>query len=271
MARNNVTIEARPWLIFDTTSAVIDLEDENSNSEWGKAISALKNSFVMDKQIPITLVAHTAKNGKDSSDATKLTTRGGSALEGDATQIMFLVKDKQNNRYINIGDSKHRFTPKAHALEIDSSVVNVTAINEFEETVEESVLVCDLNLLTREEFESRQSQDTSSKYSEIYRTFRGDLLDQIRENERLMKAISASRFKTLIRKLKVPGLGNTDKVNEFVEWLLEERGDFVELSSEDYDFSRLGNQITFSPNVKKLIVTDELQQKLGVEFGASPF
>lgn len=271
VTRNNVTIEATPWLIFDTTSAVIDLEDENSNSEWGKAISALKNSFVLDKQIPITLVAHTAKNGKDSSDATKLTTRGGSALEGDATQIMFLVKDKQNNRYINIGDSKHRFTPKAHALEIDSSVVNVTAINEFEETVEESVLVCDLNLLTREEFESRQSQDTSSKYSEIYRTFRGDLLDQIRENERLMKAISASRFKTLIRKLKVPGLGNTDKVNEFVEWLLEERGDFVELSSEDYDFSRLGNQITFSPNVKKLIVTDELQQKLGVEFGASPF
>ena len=178
---------------------------------------------------------------------------------------------KHNNRYINIGDSKHRFTPSAHALEVDSSVVNITAINEFEETVEESVLVCDLNLLSRDEFEIRQNQDTSTKFGEIYNTFRDDLLAQIRESERLMKAISVSSFRTLIRKLKVPGLGNTDRVNEFVEWLLEERGDFVELSSEDYDFSNLGKQITFSPNVKKLIVTNGLQSKLGVEFGASPF
>ena len=271
VTRNNVTIEATPWLIFDTTSSVIDLEDENSNAEWGRAISALKNSFVMDKNIPITLVAHTAKNGKDSSDATKLTTRGGSALEGDATQIMFLVKDKHNNRYINIGDSKHRFTPIAHALEMDSTVVSLKAINEFKEIREEQVLICDLNQLSREEFECRQYQDTSSKFSEIYQTFRGDLLGQIGESERLLKAISVSSFKTLIRKLKIPGLGNTDRVNEFVEWLLEDRGDFVELSSEDYDFSKLGKKITFSPNVKKLIVTNELQSKLGVEFGASPF
>jgi hypothetical protein len=197
VTRNNVTVEATPWLIFDTTSAVIDLEDENSNSEWGKAISALKNSFVMDRQIPITLVAHTAKNGKDSSDASKLTTRGGSALEGDATQIMFLVKDKHNNRYINIGDSKHRFTPTAHALEIDSSVVEIKAINEFDETVEETVLVCDLNLLSREEFESRQNQDTSSKFSELYKSFRDDLLSQIRERENRLEAISITSFKAL--------------------------------------------------------------------------
>jgi hypothetical protein len=75
----------------------------------------------------------------------------------------------------------------------------------------------------------------------------------------------------LVIKLKVSGLRNADKVEEFVKWLLDERCDFVELTPEDYDFSKLGKQITFSPNVKKLIVTNELQQKLGVDFGASPF
>ena len=118
-------VEVLPLVVLDTKSAVLALENENDNSEASRMMSALKQGF---ESLPVWLIGHVAKPNLNRSDVSGLTTRGASAVEGDANQTMFLVKDGEA-RFLVLG--KVRFEPKWQELEITSHTAQTVAPDEF--------------------------------------------------------------------------------------------------------------------------------------------
>jgi len=118
------TYDAMPLVVFDTANATIELDNENDNAEVGHAIALLKNEF---QGVPIVVVAHIAKSLK-RSDIAEFSVRGAGAFEGDCTQVCYLIKDEPgNDRWLEIGLGKHRFTAAARGIRFSSRMVETTA------------------------------------------------------------------------------------------------------------------------------------------------
>jgi len=102
---------------------VLALDNENDNAEASRMMAALKQGF---DGLPVWLIGHVAKANLTRSDA--LTSRGASAIEGDANQTMFLIREGES-RYLIQG--KKRFEAKWAELEIVSHTAQTTALDEF--------------------------------------------------------------------------------------------------------------------------------------------
>ena len=118
-------VEVLPLVVLDTKSAVLALDNENDNAEASRMMSALKQGF---DGLPVWIVGHIAKANLERSDVAALTSRGASAIEGDANQTVFLVKEGEC-RYLVLG--KVRFEPRWHELEITSHTAQETVHDEF--------------------------------------------------------------------------------------------------------------------------------------------
>ncbi len=116
-------VEVLPLVVLDTKSAVLAIESENDNSEASRMMAALKQGF---DGLPVWLIGHVAKASMTRNDA--LTSRGASAIEADANQTMFLIREG-DNRYLVQG--KTRFEPRWPELEIVSNTAQVQAMDEF--------------------------------------------------------------------------------------------------------------------------------------------
>lgn len=116
-------VEVLPLVVLDTKSAVLALDNENDNSEASRMMAALKQGF---DRLPVWLIGHVAKANLSRNDA--LTSRGASAIEGDANQTMFLIREGES-RYLVQG--KTRFEAKWPELEITSFTALMTAPDEF--------------------------------------------------------------------------------------------------------------------------------------------
>ena len=163
---NGVTSGVLPLCVIDTAASTLALENENDNAEWGKAISALKQRF---KGIPIVLIAHTSKAHKHGSKPEEMTVRGGSAIEGDANQVVFISEDADDTRYLEIATPKHRFVASVSAIEIAPVLVDVEVVDAWGETETEPVLICLLHPLTvkeREEARERRKVEGQEKVAE---------------------------------------------------------------------------------------------------------
>jgi hypothetical protein len=124
-------IEVLSLVVLDTKSAVLAIESENDNSEASAMLAVLKQGF---DGLPVWLVGHVAKPNLNRSDVAALTTRGASAIDGDANQTIFLVLEK-GHRFFLLG--KVRFAPRWFELEIVSHTSQTFTKDEFgrEETV----------------------------------------------------------------------------------------------------------------------------------------
>jgi AAA domain len=116
-------VEVLPLVVLDTKSAVLAIDNENDNSEASSMMAALKQGF---DGLPVWLIGHVAKANLSRNDA--LTSRGASAIEGDANQTMFLIREGES-RYLVQG--KTRFEAKWPELEIVSHTAQTTAPDEF--------------------------------------------------------------------------------------------------------------------------------------------
>lgn len=116
-------VEVLPLVVLDTKSAVLALENENDNSEASAMMAALKQGF---DRLPVWLIGHVAKANLSRNDA--LTSRGASAIEGDANQTMFLIREGES-RYLVQG--KTRFEAKWPELEITSFTAQTLEPDEF--------------------------------------------------------------------------------------------------------------------------------------------
>jgi len=124
-------IEVMPLVVLDTKSAVLAVENENDNSQASAMMAVLKQGF---DGLPVWLIGHIAKPNLNRSDVAALTTRGASAIDGDANQTIFLVLEK-GHRFFLLG--KVRFAPRWFELEIVGHTSQTFAKDEFghEETV----------------------------------------------------------------------------------------------------------------------------------------
>jgi len=116
-------VDVLPLVVLDTKSAVLALGNENDNAEASRMMATLKQGF---DGLPVWLIGHVAKENLTRSDA--LTSRGASAIEGDANQTMFLIREGES-RYLIQG--KKRFEARWAELEIVSHTAQTTAPDEF--------------------------------------------------------------------------------------------------------------------------------------------
>jgi hypothetical protein len=116
-------VEILPLVVLDTKSAVLAIENENDNSEASAMMAALKQGF---DRLPIWLIGHVAKPLLEKNE--RLTSRGAGAIEGDANQTLFLIKDGEK-RFLKQG--KTRFEPKWPELEIFSYTRETIEVDEF--------------------------------------------------------------------------------------------------------------------------------------------
>jgi hypothetical protein len=119
-------VEVLPLVVMDTKSAVLEMEEENGNSEASAIVAHLKQDF---EGLPVWLVGHVAKASMDRKEAAELSLRGAGAFEADCNQVLFLVKDKSEARYLVRG--KTRFEAKWTELLIRSDWATVEARDEF--------------------------------------------------------------------------------------------------------------------------------------------
>jgi hypothetical protein len=108
--------QVKPVIIFDTSNATIDIENENDNSEVGKVIAILKQSA---NGMAIIVIAHTAK-ALSRADVDSLTPRGASAWIGDARATVYLFRDEKmpEARFLALG--KRRFEPTYTEIRFNS-------------------------------------------------------------------------------------------------------------------------------------------------------
>jgi RecA-family ATPase len=107
-----VSYDALPIVVLDTSNANIELENESDNSEVGKAVSTLKSEL---GGIPLIIVAHLAKTLK-KADISDMTSRGAGAWEGDVNQVLYMTKEDDGARWLDVAQAKHRFVTKADGI-----------------------------------------------------------------------------------------------------------------------------------------------------------
>lgn len=164
---NGVTRTLLPWVILDTHSATIVMDNENDNAEGGKVMAAIKQGLVT-RGYPVTICAHTSKAHKHGK-AEDMTTRGASAFEGDANQIIYLSADDDDNRFIEIAAGKHRFTHKAHSLQLNAHIDTIELVDEWGRRCAEDVLWTELSVLDGRDREAIEDLAEASKAERVER------------------------------------------------------------------------------------------------------
>lgn len=110
---NDIGFKVQPVVVLDTTSANLDLENENDNAQVGKAMAELKQSL---RGAPLILIGHTPKMSR--ANVEDMTFRGAGAWEADAAATFYLVHDLDTDmRFMVI--RKARFTPTYREVEFE--------------------------------------------------------------------------------------------------------------------------------------------------------
>lgn len=126
-------VDLLPLVVFDTKAAVFEMENDNDNSEASKMIAAIKQKFA---GLPTWIVGHVSKGdlSRDGAKSGMPTFRGASAFEADAHQVLYLVKEKDDTRWLVRG--KTRFESKWDELLIESYSSKKFTLNNFDEQEE---------------------------------------------------------------------------------------------------------------------------------------
>ena len=153
-----------PLIVIDTSSASIDLENENDNAEVSRAVSAIKQSI--NGQGMVWLIAHLAKS-ITREDVSRLTVRGAGSWMGDANATIFLTQEQNldGKRFLTLG--KKRFEPEYKEIEIRSETFSYHATAPWGQIQHIRYMVCDLIALASNNSRAAQSAKAQAeKYSE---------------------------------------------------------------------------------------------------------
>jgi hypothetical protein len=111
-------VEIKPLVVIDTRSATLAVDNENDNAEAGRVVGALKQRF---EGLPTWMIGHLAKGIVNRNSVAELSSRGAGAIEADANQNMYIVKEGDavdSPRYLVLG--KTRFEANWPELAIQS-------------------------------------------------------------------------------------------------------------------------------------------------------
>ncbi len=120
-----------PLIVLDTSSANMDLADENSSAQVSAHLSALKE-LMYEADCSIWIVAHLAKSAKGAliDDLANYSARGSGAFEGDAswTAVVGRASEESNQTIIKI--DKERTCGVIRGMEISCRVEFLNALGE---------------------------------------------------------------------------------------------------------------------------------------------
>lgn len=136
VSADGVVYETNPLVVFDTTNASFDLENESDNSEVGRAMATLKNRF---STMPLWLVAHLAKALK-RADVADFSARGAGAWEADANQVVYIIKEDDGKRWMEIESAKHRFMAKADGIMFEAAYNTINTHDMLGNQIKESLI-----------------------------------------------------------------------------------------------------------------------------------
>jgi hypothetical protein len=121
-------VELPPLVVIDTRSAVFAVEDENDNAQASEMVNHLKQDFA---GLPTWIVGHVAK-AVSKTEASSISMRGASAIEGDVHQVLFLVQEN-NTRFLVRG--KTRFEARWKEMAVHTVTTEQYAADEWGDTV----------------------------------------------------------------------------------------------------------------------------------------
>jgi hypothetical protein len=204
-------VEILPLVVLDTKSAVLAIENENDNSEASLMMAALKQGF---DRLPVWLIGHLAKAILTNTDG--LTSRGAGAIEGDANQTLFLIKDGEK-RFLKQG--KTRFEPKWPELEISSYTRETLEVDEFgnPETVTLRWGVAAPALTNRKEAKEKAIEE-QRKSDEA--SLRIEIMDAISTASNLGYPLGRTGLSAAIRRKKSAIVATTEQLLT-ERWLIE--------------------------------------------------
>lgn len=136
ISEDGVIYETNPLVVFDTTNASFDLENESDNSEVGRAMATLKGRF---HSMPLWLVAHLAKALK-RADVADFSARGAGAWEADANQVLYIIKEDDGKRWLEIESAKHRFMARADGIMFDAAFNTISTHDMLGNPIKESLI-----------------------------------------------------------------------------------------------------------------------------------
>lgn len=155
-------VKLPPLVVADTRSACFTIESENDNAAMSELVAQLKQNFA---GLPIWVVAHLAKEQATRSNAATLSVRGAGSAEGDAHQVMFLVREQDESRWLVRG--KTRFESPWKELHLRSELSCLMAVDRWGEMV---------------------SMDVRWAVAEVPQATRSEMKEQAQEVERLAEA-----------------------------------------------------------------------------------
>lgn len=167
--------DLRPWLILDTASATMAIDDENNNSEVSSFVSALKENIFEGMKAPITIATHTAKNnGNQKSDSTA---RGGGAFEGDAT----LTSTYYMNGDIRILKlRKKRYSSLFNAVRIESKLVILSGTDRYNDLQSQNVYITKMHPMSEIELLATTKESRELKKDQTHSSVRQAILNQVK-------------------------------------------------------------------------------------------
>lgn len=202
-------VEVLPLVVLDTKAAVLELDNENDNSEASRAMAALKQGFA---GLPTWIIGHIAKTQFGRSDIGLLSDRGASAFESDAIQNAYLVQEGEQ-RYLALG--KKRFEPKWPELQVTSHMAEVTAYDEWGAP---ETTTLRWGILTPPDMSRQEARQEAQKVAEKER--RGDMREAVLDAVQVAWQAGNPINKTGV-KGKVEGF-KKDDIGQEVEALLAE-------------------------------------------------
>jgi RecA-family ATPase len=150
-----------PLVVLDTRSAIIAIDDENDNAETSQIMAALKQRFA---GLPVWIVGHVAKASFGRADAKNMSARGATALEGDAHQVIFIVIEDDDQRFLIRG--KTRFEAAVASCRLVSHVEQEWGVDEFGTACEIPVRHVTVEPLTAEEEGDRKAEAAETRNAE---------------------------------------------------------------------------------------------------------
>ena len=217
---NGHRFEDMPALVFDTSSASFEMEDENSNSGVSAILSTLKTEM---GGVPTVIVTHVAKALK-KVEAGAMSSRGAGSWEGDVAQVCYLTMQDPddpecNKRWLEIASGKHRFSTKWAGIEFDGQLFEYEAQDRYGNPKNVTVVYGVPKAKTRDDVVADAAQRHEEQSREADDGDRVEILAAIEKAAQEPVSVDPMTRMRLRTKVKI----HPRKISAILETLIEER------------------------------------------------
>lgn len=218
--------EIPPLIIFDTASANFDLEDENSSSQVGKAMAALKEVYLITKA-PMWIAAHLVKAAKGMTidDLLNISARGSGAWEADCYWTAVLGRESDSSRKTILKIDKERTGGlKGHEIHFDVDFHDEYLIDALGDSVAQKYSTTSIRQ------GDKRSRNEAAKDRKLQ--------DTINEMAKLLEAKETRRYMFKQEILDLMHVKSAKKSEMFNELLLEKRIKEIEVPQSEVTHHR---------------------------------